>query len=247
MTAVLVSALLGSLAGALAPRPVYRLSVHYGSPPRTGCGRCGHPFPVGAAGWLRLSARCPGCRLRLGPPGWLTALAGAAACGLTTWALAGSGALVVTAFLAVAVLGVPLAAIDIACLRLPDPLVAATGLATLAPLAGAAFVAGDPGPLVRGLAGAAALGGVHLVLAVLPGAHLGFGDVKLAAVLGLPLGWLGWSAVLLGGILPHLINGPVALGLLLTGRAGRRTELPLGPALLAGALAATVLVAATGR
>jgi len=245
VTAVLVSALLGGLAGALAPRPVYRLSVHYGSPLRAGCARCAHPFPAGPAGWLRLSARCPGCRLRLGPPGWLTALAGAVACGVLAWALAGAGALVVTAFLAVAVLGVPLAAIDIACLRLPDPLVAAAGSVALVALAGAALAAGDAGPLLRGLAGATVLGGIHLVLALLPGAHLGFGDVKLAAVLGLPLGWLGWSAVLLGGVLPHLINGPVALGLLLAGRAGRRTELPLGPALLAGALAATVLVATT--
>ena len=47
--------------------------------------------------------------------------------------------------------------------------------------------------------------------------------------------------MLLGAVLPHLINGPVALGLLLTRKAGPRTELPLGPALLAGALLAVVV------
>jgi leader peptidase (prepilin peptidase)/N-methyltransferase len=39
-----------------------------------------------------------------------------------------------------------------------------------------------------------------------------------------------------GTVLPHLVNGPVAVVLLLTGRAGRRTALPFGPALLVGAL-----------
>jgi prepilin signal peptidase PulO-like enzyme (type II secretory pathway) len=72
---------------------------------------------------------------------------------------------------------------------------------------------------------------------------LGFGDVKLAGVLGLPLGWLGWPAVLLGLALPHLLAGPVALFLLLTGRAKRGTGLPFGPALLAGALLAIAITA----
>ena len=36
------------------------------------------------------------------------------------------------------------------------------------------------------------------------------------------------------------IDGPVALALRLSGRAGRKTALPLGPALLAGALVAVI-------
>lgn len=247
MTAVLVSALLGGLAGALVPRPAYRLSVHYGEPPRSACGGCSRPFSPGLAGWVRVSTRCAGCRARLGPPGWLTGLAGAAACGALAWALAGTGVLVVTAFVVVAALGVLLAAIDVACLRLPDPLVATAGLAAVVLLGAAALAGDESAALLRGLAGAAALGVGYLVLAVLPGAQLGFGDVKLAAVLGLLLGWLGWGAVLLGALLPHLINGPVALALLLTRRAGRRSELPLGPALLAGALAAAVAAAILRR
>ena len=46
-----------------------------------------------------------------------------------------------------------------------------------------------------------------------------------------------------GVLLPHLINGPVALVLLLTRRADRRTHLPLGPALLAGAWLAALATA----
>ena len=64
---------------------------------------------------------------------------------------------------------------------------------------------------------------------------LGLGDVKLAAVLALILGFAGWPAVVTGVLAAHLINGPIALFLLVN---GRRRALPFGPALLAGALLA---------
>jgi leader peptidase (prepilin peptidase)/N-methyltransferase len=67
--------------------------------------------------------------------------------------------------------------------------------------------------------------------------------VKLAAVLGFVLGFAGWPAVLAGLAAPHLINAPVAAFLLLTRRAGRRTALPFGPALLTGALLALAATA----
>jgi leader peptidase (prepilin peptidase)/N-methyltransferase len=44
--------------------------------------------------------------------------------------------------------------------------------------------------------------------------------------------------VFVGLLAPHLINGPVALFLLVTRRASARRPLPFGPALLAGALLA---------
>jgi leader peptidase (prepilin peptidase) / N-methyltransferase len=140
----------------------------------------------------------------------------------------------------VAVAGVLLAAIDLACLRLPDVVLGPAFGAALVLLAAAAAAAGTGDDLLRALAGAAVLGGGYLLLALLTGAHLGLGDVKLCLPLGLLLGWLGWDTVLLGALLPHLVNGPVVLGLLVAGRAGRGTRLPLGPALLAGALLAAV-------
>jgi leader peptidase (prepilin peptidase)/N-methyltransferase len=76
------------------------------------------------------------------------------------------------------------------------------------------------------------------ILASLPGGGLGLGDVKLAAVLGLILGFAGWPAVIAGVVMPHLINGPIALFLLVTRKADRKRPLPFGPALLAGALLA---------
>jgi len=46
----------------------------------------------------------------------------------------------------------------------------------------------------------------------------------------------------LGAVLPHLLNGPAVVVLLLSGRIRRGSTVPLGPALLAGAFLAVVLV-----
>jgi leader peptidase (prepilin peptidase)/N-methyltransferase len=231
-------AALGAAVGVVNPTVAYRLSVEYGAPPRSACVACGRPLPPGIREWVRPTARCRWCGRRLGPSGWLTVPVGAVSFGALAWAVGPSWAL--PGFLAVAAFGVVLGFIDVACLRLPDPLVGAALAAGGGWLVGLSVV--DSSWFALGRAGLAALvsAGAYLLLALLPGSNLGFGDVKLAAVLGFMLGWLGWPAVVLGLVLPHLINGPVALWLLLSGRAGRRADLPLGPALLAGALLAVV-------
>lgn len=162
--------------------------------------------------------------------------AGGAAAGLIGWSAGASPLLPV--LLPAVVLGVLLAAVDLACLRLPDPLVATLALLVGPPLAVAALVAGEPGRLGRALLAAVLVGAGYLVLALAGG--LGLGDVKLGAVLGFLLGFAGWAAVLVGVVVPHLVNGPVAAVLLARGRVRRRAALPFGPALLVGALAGLI-------
>jgi leader peptidase (prepilin peptidase)/N-methyltransferase len=60
-------------------------------------------------------------------------------------------------------------------------------------------------------------------------------------VLGFVLGFVGWPALAAGLVVPHLINGPIALFLLVRGKVGRRSAVPFGPALLAGALLGVAL------
>jgi leader peptidase (prepilin peptidase)/N-methyltransferase len=230
-------ATIGAAAGAVLPRVAYRLTVPFGTPSRSGCVHCGEPFPPGRAAWVRPGApcRCPG---RARPSTVSAVLASALAAGVIGW----SG---LPLLAAAAVLGVLLALIDLRCLRLPDPLVAALGVAVVLPLTVLAVTAGEPGRIGRALLAAGGCFAAYLLAALLPGGGVGFGDVKLSAVLGFLLGWIGWSAVLTGLIVPQLINGPIALFLLLTGRARRGTALPFGPALLAGAVIA-VAVASPG-
>jgi leader peptidase (prepilin peptidase)/N-methyltransferase len=233
-------ALLGALVGMLVPWPAYRLSVPFGTPPRSSCPDCDATL----AGRFRVPSRCPNGH-RLGPPAWLYPVAGALAFGGLGWAIGPHPDL--AAFLIVAGFGLLLAAIDFACLRLPDPLVGSALVAALLILGGTAIADGSYGRLIRAVVAGLAMTVLYLILALLPGANLGLGDVKLSGVLGLLLGWLGIPAVVLGLIVPHLINAPVALVLLLSGRAKRGTALPLGPALLAGWLLAVLLFVALNR
>jgi leader peptidase (prepilin peptidase)/N-methyltransferase len=76
------------------------------------------------------------------------------------------------------------------------------------------------------------------VLAFLGG--VGFGDTKLAGVLGLYLGWIGWDTVLLGLVAGFVVGAAVAVVLLIRRLAGWRTDFAFGPALLLGALVAVV-------
>ncbi len=223
-------AALGAVVGGFVPRVAYRLSVPWGAPPRGGCVRCAAPFAPGTPGWVRAGRVCP-CPHRPGPPPWATVTAAGSSAAVLGSVAGRPGILLAVA---VATIGVLLAVIDLACLRLPDPLVGALALIVAVP----AVVVGDSRSLGRAVLAAAAVGAAYLLVLALPGGGLGFGDVKLAAVLGFALGLIGWPAVVVGVVAPHLINGPVAVMLLLRGRARRRTALPLGPALLAGALLA---------
>jgi leader peptidase (prepilin peptidase)/N-methyltransferase len=65
---------------------------------------------------------------------------------------------------------------------------------------------------------------------------MGFGDVKLAGVLGLYLGFVGWSAVAVGMASGVLLGGVLGIALLASGRASRGSRIPFGPFMLAGAL-----------
>ncbi|TFF16734.1 prepilin peptidase [Cellulosimicrobium terreum] len=64
---------------------------------------------------------------------------------------------------------------------------------------------------------------------------LGFGDVKLAGTLGTPLAWLGWAELVAGLLLPFLLGGAWALGLVVSRRARRDTAVAFGPFMVLGA------------
>lgn len=145
------------------------------------------------------------------------------------------------AWLVFAGAGLLLTVIDLREKLLPNRILLPATLVVLVLLAVAA-AADDAWPdLLRGVIGGAVSFAVGLVLALLSPGALGMGDVKLAALLGLVLGWLGWPVLVLGFLLGFVLQAVVGLALLAVRRAGRSTELPFGPALLAGALIAALL------
>jgi leader peptidase (prepilin peptidase)/N-methyltransferase len=120
--------------------------------------------------------------------------------------------------------------------RLPDVLVLPAYPAVLAGLAVPTVVLGEGGRLLTAVGGGLVLAGCYLVLVLVRPGQLGLGDLKLAGLLGLALGWLGWRALLVGSILAFALLALCGLALLATGRASRRTALPFGPFMLAAAL-----------
>jgi leader peptidase (prepilin peptidase)/N-methyltransferase len=142
------------------------------------------------------------------------------------------------AYLWVGTIGVAMAYVDVREHRLPDPLSAAALAGGASLLAAAAAIAGEWGAYGRAWLAAAAMFAAFLGLALLRPADLGLGDVKLAGVLGLMLGWQGWGMVVVGAFLGFLFGGLTGVGLMLARRAGRRSSIPFGPFMLLGALAA---------
>ncbi len=87
---------------------------------------------------------------------------------------------------------------------------------------------------MRALGAGAALFVFFVLLRVAGRGAIGGGDVKLAALVGVLLGWVGWSAVLLGVVAAFLAAGVVAIVLLAARRATRSTRIPFGPFLVIG-------------
>ena len=143
---------------------------------------------------------------------------------------------VLPAFLVVAAGLVALSVIDFEQFLLPNRIVYPLAFATLALLVVAALGDGAWGDLGRallgGVAAMAALGALHLVSP----RSMGFGDVKLAFVLGLVLGWLGWSELVLGLFCGFLAGAVVGISLIVFRHRGRKDHLPFGPFLAFGTL-----------
>jgi leader peptidase (prepilin peptidase)/N-methyltransferase len=139
------------------------------------------------------------------------------------------------AFLFLAGTGVLLAVVDLQHHLLPNRVVVPSiGMGAVL-LFVAALAEQEWAELVRAGAGAVVLFAVFLVLALISPSGMGMGDVKLAALVGLYLGWLGWGAVVVGAAAGFVVQAAVALALLAGRRIGLRGELPFGPAMLAGA------------
>ena len=122
--------------------------------------------------------------------------------------------------------------------RLPDAIVYPAYAVLAILLALAALLEGSFEPLVRAGAGAAAMFTFYLALVVIHPNGMGFGDVKLAGIIGAALGFLSVPAVLVGAFAAFLIGGLAALVLVTARHAGRKTAIPFGPAMIAGALLA---------
>jgi len=231
--------LLGLLIGSFLNVVIWRLPRGESlSHPGSHCPGCGHavrPYDnVPVVSWLLLRGRCRDCGARISPRYPLVELLTGVLFGVMAWEFGATWEL--PAYLYLVAVGVALAFIDLDTRRLPNALTLPSYVVGLVLLAVPAVLDSRPDDLVRAVLGAAALFGFYFLLALIYPAGMGFGDVKLAGVLGLYLGFLGWDAVIVGGFAGFLIGAVVGVGLMVAGRARRRTAVPFGPSMLAGTL-----------
>ena len=150
------------------------------------------------------------------------------------------------AYLYLAVVSVPLAVIDLRTFRLPNVLtLSAYPIVAGLLLLPAAFADGWSDYLRAVLAGASVLA-LFVVLHLINPSGMGLGDVKLAGPMGALLGWLSWQVVMVGVVVGFALAAVVGIAMILARRADRRSALPFGPFMLAGAWFAILTEVAGG-
>jgi len=204
--------------------------------PRSRCPSCGAAIRpsdnVPVVSWLALRGRCRACGSRISPVYPLTELV----CGglFVAVALRFEDPWRVMLLAPFVALLVAVTVIDVRHRMIPNALLYPALLLT-APYVVVADLLGGSLDAVRAGVGFLAYGGGLLLVALVAPGGMGMGDVKLAALVGLALGGLGLSSVGVAAGAGILIGGVAAIVALVAGR-GRKSSLPFGPSIAAGAI-----------
>ncbi len=208
--------------------------------PPSACPRCGttirnrHNVPV--LGWLVLRGRCYDCKEPISVRYPVVEAGTGVLFALVALRLGADeqGLRLLPAYLAFAGIGVVLSLIDLDVQRLPDAIV----LPSYPVLGVLLLVGGDADALLRAVLGALVLAAFFFAVWLLVPGGMGFGDVKLAGLVGAMTAYLSWGSFLVGAFLGFLLGAVAGVLLIAGGRAGRRSALPFGPFMILGALAA---------
>lgn len=173
------------------------------------------------------------------PSGWIVALVTAALFGGTAARFEANW--VLPAYLVLAGALMALSVIDLKLFLLPNRIVFPLAGASVVLLGLGALAEGELGwygrALLAGVASFVAFAALHIISP----RSMGFGDVKLAFVLGLYLGYLGWGEVVLGLFLGFLYGALIGVGLIVTKLRSRKDHVPFGPFLAAGTMTAILV------
>jgi leader peptidase (prepilin peptidase) / N-methyltransferase len=237
--AVLLGLAMGSFVTVLVHRIPRKESI---VAPRSRCPVCGAEIRprdnIPVLSYVLLMGRCRGCGAKISPEYPLLELATAglfagAALRFDSTYTALMMALFFMVLLAVAV-------IDVSHKIVPNRIVYPS-LVGFAVLVAIGSVVGDHFHLAGAGLGFLAYGGVLFLVAMVSPGGMGMGDVKLAALIGLVLGALGFRYVAVAAGVGILAGGIGALALLLFAHASRKKAIPFGPYLAAGAVVAAFL------
>jgi leader peptidase (prepilin peptidase)/N-methyltransferase len=246
---VAIAGIVGLLIGSFLNVVIYRVPLKRSivNPP-SACPACGHRLAwfenVPVFAWIGLRGRCRNCGSRISIRYPIVELGTGLFFAGTAWALlsrssdgvVGAASFVaLIAFLYLAAISVALAAIDLETQTLPNAIVLPAYLIMIAVLGASSLISGDLAALLRGGIGLFGLFAAYYLMALVYRGGMGFGDVKLAGVLGFAMAWLGWGVFAVGAFAPFILGGIFAIILVLSTKAGRKTRVPFGPWMLLGA------------
>ncbi len=215
--------------------------------PASRCPHCATPLRpwqnVPVVSWLALRGRCASCSAPIALRYPLVEVATAVLFVALSLRLHLS---VLPAYLFFGALGVALSVIDLDHHRLPDRMVLPAYPVLGVLLAAASAVDGDWSAFTRAtVAALAAFCAFYAIAFAWPGA-MGYGDVKLAGLVGAVLGYLSWPALVVGLFGSFAFGAAAGVVLMALGRAGRRNALAFGPFLILGATVAILAGGAIG-
>jgi leader peptidase (prepilin peptidase) / N-methyltransferase len=247
---VIVAGVLGLLIGSFLNVVAYRVPARVSLLRESRCPHCDATIKpwqnVPVVSWLALRGVCAACGTHISARYPIVEAATGLFFALVTWWILGSAApgsvadwsaliFVLVAFLYFAAISVVLTLIDLDTNRLPNVIVMPSYLVAGVLLTLAAAFSDDWEALARAGIGMVALYALYFVLRVVRPGGMGGGDVKLAGVIGVYLGWVGWGALAVGAFAAFLWGGLFGIALLLLRRAGRKTAIPFGPWMILGA------------
>ena len=209
--------------------------------PPSRCGSCGlrlGPLDlVPVFSWLALRGRCRRCRAPIGIDPIVIELTNAALYVLMAIRFGDTRAAIPAFCILMSVL-LAQTWIDLQTQRLPREITYTGIVSGAVALSVAAIVIGEPARIwMMALGAVIALAAMWLIYAVSRGG-MGDGDVRLAPLLGMYLGWLNPGIVLPGLFFGFIAGAVVGVGMMAVDRAGRRTAVPFGPFLALGTIVA---------
>jgi len=248
---VVLCGVFGILIGSFLNVVVYRLPQGMSlSRPASACPKCGSSIRaydnIPVLSWLMLRGKCRNCRTGISARYPLIELGTAAFFVLVGLYFAGSIAttqprpvaiahgISLVAFLYLGAISVALAIIDIETHTLPNRIVLPAYIVGAVLLLVSSILSADFAPLLRAGIGLAAMWAAYALMRIVYPRGMGFGDVKLAGVLGMYLGWSGWGPLLVGSFTAFLLGGLFGIGVILIRRGTRKTGIPFGPWMIVG-------------
>jgi leader peptidase (prepilin peptidase)/N-methyltransferase len=211
--------------------------------PPSACGACGSRLTfldlVPVFSWLALRGKCRHCGNPIGKEPLILEIANATL--FVLFGLRFGADPVLPAFCILAAALVALVWIDLHEFRLPREITYTAFALSAVAIVVAALVDDEPERIWQAALGAgialALMGGIYLVSR----GGMGDGDVRLAPLLGLHLGYLNPGIVPIGLFFGFLIGAVVGVAMMATSKAGRKTALPFGPFLAAGTVLAVFI------